>query len=252
MTLLLPLFSIFVYALAFLWMLLAVLVSLPLLLFMPFHRFQAQLPARMLACVPWFAGCPIRIRYLPGYERARPSLYCANHVSAIDPFVLLAAIRVPFCGVVADFHTRIPVYGRLMKLSRAIPVRADRSGNAAEVTAQVKERVALGISIGVMPEAHRTLDGKVIPFRRGAFFMARDAGLPVVPLAIRGLFEILPKGNWVLRPGAIEVLVGPQIETAGLTDDEVGALAERCRSWIAAWAERGEALPVATLSAVKG
>lgn len=247
MTLLLPLFSIFVYALAFVWMLLAILVSLPFLPFVPFYRIQAQLPARMLGWLPWFAFCPIRIRYHARFDRQRPSLYCANHVSALDPYVILAAIPVPFCAVVADFHLRVPVYGWLMRMSRAISVHLDRAGASAEVTAQVKDRVARGISICVMPEAHRTLDGKMIPFRRGAFFMARDAGLPVVPIAIRGLYRILPKGNWVLRPGFIEVQVGPQIETAGLTDEEVGALAERCHGWIAAYAERGEILPAEAL-----
>lgn len=70
--------------------------------------------------------------------------------------------------------------------------------------------------------------------------MARDAGLPVVPLAVRGLHAICPKGSWLLRPGTIDVYVGPQVETAGLSDEEVGALAVRFQRAIGEYVRTGE------------
>ena len=68
---------------------------------------------------------------------------------------------------------------------------------------------------------------KVGPFKRGVFFMAREANIPVVPLAVHGIHQVNCKGKYTFTPGQITVYVGAQHETSGLTDDEVHALAER-------------------------
>ncbi|MBI3272264.1 MAG: 1-acyl-sn-glycerol-3-phosphate acyltransferase [Planctomycetes bacterium] len=232
--------SVGVWTLSFLWMTVAILVSLPFLPFMRFERLQPLLPGRMLAMIPRWTLSSIRVEHHPGFDPNRVSVILPNHTSMMDAHLLLRAIPTGFCGVMNAAHVWIPVYGWLMRLGNAIPLPKNREGRTAEITAAAKERASRGISIIVFPEAHRTLDGKLREFRRGGFFMARDAGLPVVPMAIRGMYEVFPKGTWIMRPGDVTIHVGPQVETAGLTDEQVGELAARVRAWISAIVERGE------------
>jgi 1-acyl-sn-glycerol-3-phosphate acyltransferase len=88
--------------------------------------------------------------------------------------------------------------------------------STAEIAAAARQRITEGLSILVYPEAHRTRDGKVHDFKKGAFLLARDVGLPIVPLATRGMFEMNRKGTWLFRPSKITLYVGAPIETVGL------------------------------------
>jgi len=232
-----------VWPLAFAWMALDALLSFLVLPFLRFERFQAVFPHRMLAMVPWLVFSPVHVRYHARFDPKRVCVFAANHTSMLDAHVCLAALHVPLCGVMNWWHLKVPAYGWLMRLGNAIPIYPQGENKTSEVTAAARERASRGISILVFPEAHRTLDGKLRPFKRGVFFMARDAGLPIVPLATRGLYTVMPKGRYYMRPGRIEVWVGPPVETAGLTDAQIGELAERVRQYVAAFAERGEIAP---------
>lgn len=214
---------------------LVVLLSIPVSLFIPFARFQGGIPAWVVGRLPHLTLSSIRITCDPGYDPKRVSMYVQNHVSSMDGYVSIRALPHPFCGLLNESHLRIPGYGWIMRLGNAIGVPKDRSGRTAALTRAAMERATRGISLLVFPEAHRTRDGAMRPFRKGVFFMARDAGLPVVPVAVRGLWEILPRGQWIPRPGRIEIHIGAAIETDGLSDDEVGELAVRTQDTIQAW-----------------
>jgi 1-acyl-sn-glycerol-3-phosphate acyltransferase len=129
-----------------------------------------------------------------------------------------------------------------MKMASGIPVFPRSSGRTAEITEAAIDRVQnKRISILVFPEGHRTRDGQVQDFKRGVFFMARDAGIPIVPFAIRGFHEVNRAGNWLFHPfKPVEIYLGKQIETVGLSDDEVKELAAQTQKIIADFVERGE------------
>lgn len=233
--------SIVAWILAFTWMVVLVVVSLPITLFIPFERFQTGWPHSLTGWTLRVTLSRIRIVYDPRFDRTRPSMFVQNHVSMLDAHCACAAVPVPLCGLENASHLKLPAYGWLMRLANAIAVEKG-SGRFAKIACDIRERMSRGISILVFPEAHRTLDGKVRPFKRGVFQIARDAGIPVVPLAVRGMFEVLPKGTMLARPGTIEIYMGPQIETAGLGDDQVAELADRVRDVISAWVERRETM----------
>ncbi len=214
---------------------LVVLVSLPISLLIPFERFQGGIPAWLIGRLPYLTLSPIRITRAEGFDPTRASMYVMNHVSSMDGYVAVRTLPHPFCGLLNESHLKIPGYGWIMRLGNAIGVPADRSGRTAALTRAATDRKSRGISVLVFPEAHRTRDGQMRPFRRGVFFMARDAALPVVPVAVRGLHEILPRGHWVPQPGCIEVHLFEALETAGLSDDEIGQLAERTQQQIQSW-----------------
>ncbi len=181
----------------------------------------------------------VKIVYDPGFDPKRTSVFMQNHVSWIDGQLACIAIPHAFCGLFNYWHYRVPGYGWIMWLARGIRVFPRSQGRTAEITAQAKDRVAMGISILAFPEGHRTRDGKIGPHKRGTYFMARDAGLPVVPLCVRGLYGVNRKGTWQFWPGRIVVYVGAQMETAGLNDEQIGELADRMRAVHVDFCDRG-------------
>jgi len=236
----LAVFSLGVWTAAFAWMSAVAAAAIALLPVVSFKRSHGFVGAPGMAACLRLTLSRLRVTYDPGFDPARRGVFCQNHVSVLDGHVACAVIPHAFCGLMNHTHFRIPGYGWLMSLGRGIAVYPRASGRTAEIAQAARERAAYGLSILAFPEGHRTLDGDVREFRRGVFFMARDAGLPVVPVAVRGLFRVCPKGSWLIRPGAVEVYVGPQVETAGLSDEEVGALAARLQRAIGGYVRTGD------------
>lgn len=166
------------------------------------------------------------------WDPNEPCVFVANHVSALDGNLSTYVIRRPYCGLENAAHFRVPIYGWLMKMGRGIPVPAERGERYAHILEAGKSRIAENVAILTFPEGHRTRDGAVNPFRSGPFRLARDLEVPVVPIAVRGLQQILPKGAFFIRPGTVEVHVGAPLRMAGLDDAEVEAVAEKTRQRI--------------------
>ena len=231
------LWSIIAWVLSFAAMLLVVLVCLPLTLIVPFERIQGGWPAALVGFVPRLTLSRFTVRHDPQHDAKRVSVYVMNHTSMMDGHVAVGSLPHPFCGIQNAAHLKIPGYGWLMRMANAIPVYKKATRRTEMLIEAARERASRGISILSFPEAHRTLDGTVRPFRTGVFRMAREAGLPVVPVALRGMFHVLPKGRWYLRPGHLDVYIGPQYETAGLSDDDLAQLAQTCHGVITNYIE---------------
>ncbi len=175
----------------------------------------------------------------PDFDPQRRSMYVQNHVNLMDAHAACCALSHAFCGIMNEWQFKIPFYGSIMRHAGGIPVRPGNANRYSEIAEAARERVAQGLSILVYPEAHRTRDGKVHDFKKGAFLMARDAGLPIVPLATRGMFEMNRKGTWLFKPSKISIYVGAPIETLGLSDDQLRAVIERTQQIIRDFSEHG-------------
>lgn len=216
-----------------------VVICVPLMAFIPFERIQGGIPAAIFGRIPYLTLSRMTVTWDPSFDPKRVSVFCANHTSMLDGFLAVRALPHPFCGVENAEHLQLPGYGWCMRMANAIPIHKNVPDRTARLTLAAKERASRGIGIIAFPEGHRTVDGTMRPFRTGAFFMARDAGLPIVPVSFRGSFQVLPKGTIIPRPGHhLDLYVGPQLETAGLSDDEVRALAARAREIVAGWLEQ--------------
>jgi 1-acyl-sn-glycerol-3-phosphate acyltransferase len=88
----------------------------------------------------------------------------------------------------------------------------------------------------IFPEGTRTRDGQLGPFKKGGFHLAMEAGVPIVPIALRGTRALMPRGSLRVKSGEVFVTIGPPISTSGLTIDDRPALIERVRDAIAAMA----------------
>lgn len=166
--------------------------------------------------------CPTQVTYDPTFDPNRRSVFGQNHVNLLDAFIASKAIPHVFCGLMHKWQFKIPIYGWMMAVSKGIPVDPKNpKGILTNMTDEAKKRNADGFSILTFPEGGRTLDGSVRKFKRGVFLMARDAGYPVVPVAVEGNFEVNRKGSRLFKPGKINVHVGPQMETIGLSDRQL-------------------------------
>ena len=214
-------------------------LSLPLSLIVPFEKTMPYLPQPIMGLMPRVSLGRFRVTYHPDFDPKRISFFMMNHTSILDASVALRAIPHAFCGIQHAHHFNVPLYGWLMKRGNGIGVTKGEQGQAQQVALQVQDRVRRKISILGFPEGRRTQNGRLLPFRRGLFIMARNSGVPVVPLVARGLWQILPRGEWVVRPHPLDVYVGPQIETAGLSDEQVERLAQAFYRFSADYVERG-------------
>jgi 1-acyl-sn-glycerol-3-phosphate acyltransferase len=166
----------------------------------------------------------------PDVDPDRPYIFCQNHVNHFDFFVLYPATPHFMQGLELEDHFRWPVYGWFMKQRGTIPVRAGMRGQVAEIRERFRAEVEQGHSILAFPEGRRTLDGRVGPFKSGVFYIARDLGIPIVPVAVTGLQDVMRVGSLLIRPGRdVTVHCLEPVETAGIPDEEMEALVERVR-----------------------
>lgn len=170
----------------------------------------------------------------PAVDPDRPYLFAQNHVNLLDHVTLYPATPHFKQGLELESHFRIPVYGWFMRARGTIPVRSGSAGQSPEIMERMRREVSAGHSILAFPEGTRTLDGQVGTFRKGVFYIARDLGLPVVPVAVCGMYEVLRKGSGLIRPGEVTVYVEAPIETAGLPDASIPELAQRVQAAVAA------------------
>jgi 1-acyl-sn-glycerol-3-phosphate acyltransferase len=180
-------------------------------------------------------GARWRAEVDPAIDPAKPYLFASNHVNLLDHATMYPATPHFKQGLELESHFRIPVYGWFMRMRGTIPVRrvADRLAHE-ELRQHIAAEVGRGHSILAFPEGTRTRDGRVGRFRKGIFRIARDLSLPVVPVAVTGMFEILRAGSALFRPGRqVVVWCGAPIPTEGVPDGDLADLAERVRAPIA-------------------
>lgn len=132
----------------------------------------------------------------------------ANHQSHVDiPTLFVALPMVPGFLAKAELR-RVPLFGRAMEVGGHVFVDRAAHARAIEAIAAAAGQVREGGSIVIFPEGTRSRHREVMPFKKGGFHLAKQAGVPVVPIGIRGTAEILPKHELAIRPGRVEVHVG--------------------------------------------
>ena len=176
------------------------------------------------------AGIKIRRHGLEQLEQGASYIFCITHVSLLDLFVVFQSIPYFHRSFQDISHFKIPIYGGCVRVFGQIPVDRKNKEFNRQAFARAVEMIHGGDSFVVFPEGHRTRDGRLGPFYPGAFRLAVQAGVPVVPMGLRGLRNICPAGDWRVRPGRVDVMFGEPIPTAGLTEENVDDLSRRARA----------------------
>lgn len=183
----------------------------------------------------FFATAGLRVR-MEGEENIPPGacLFLANHTSALDPLALFISIPRRIAFMAKEELFRIPMLGLAMRSARFISVdRASREAAAASANRAVSQ-LRQGVSMVIYPEGTRSPDGRLLPFKRGAFLIAIRAGRPVVPVSIVGAERLLPKGEGRIRPGKILIRFHPAMEMSAYVESDRELLRERVRAAVAA------------------
>jgi 1-acyl-sn-glycerol-3-phosphate acyltransferase len=157
------------------------------------------------------AGAKVRVEPLPPLP-AGPLIFAVNHESALDILALLKTLPRPFRFVAKQELFDLPVFGWYLSIGGHVAV--DR-GNRARAVASLRragEIVRGGTSLLVFPEGTRSKDGRILPFKKGPFVLAVEAGVPVVPVAISGAGAITPKGHIAVVPGEIRIALGAPVD----------------------------------------
>ncbi len=140
-----------------------------------------------------------------------PVVFACNHASQMDILALYIALPVPFRFLVKKELFKVPLLGYAMKKAGYIPIDRKNSRAAVKSMKEAAQRLKRGASIVIFPEGTRSVDGRLQPFKEGGFMLAVRSGCPVVPVAIKGSHDVMPKGALLARPGRIVVNVGEPI-----------------------------------------
>ena len=162
----------------------------------------------------------------------RPYVFVANHSSNADPF-LVAMLPWEMKWLSKKSIFDIPLLGWQMRVAGDVEVERGNKESSRRAIEELRERLGRKLSIIVFPQGTRSPDGTVGPFREGAFRLAIEAGVDVVPLAVSGTAESLPKGSIAFRKTSASVTVLPPVSTKGLTVEDAPRLAEQVREEIA-------------------
>lgn len=170
-----------------------------------------------------------------GHENIVPGqsyIVTPNHQSNADILGLLLRLPVPFRWVIKKELLKIPLFGWALASTGAISLnRADRSASVRSLRDGTKE-IEPGWSVLIYPEGTRTPDGKLLPFKKGAFMMAVQTGIPILPVTSNGAYKIMPRNTLLFRAGHITITIGEPIATQGLTEQDVPELMQRTRDAI--------------------
>jgi len=181
----------------------------------------------------FFSGAKIKVVRSPGFDPQKTSFFISNHVNLFDPFALYCAIPQFVRGWELESHFNIPIYGWLMKRFGNVPVPdVRRPSDLRRMWRLTRDAINGGTSLIVFPEAKRTRNGRVDEFQDGAFRVAQQLEIPIVPVSIVGSIQHHRTGHWMFWPATISVHLHDTIDTSGMSKEEVPGLRERVRDLV--------------------
>jgi 1-acyl-sn-glycerol-3-phosphate acyltransferase len=176
----------------------------------------------MLSSSCHLAGVRLTVDGLDRIPRDRACIFMSNHVSNLDPPALISLIPGRTSAFMKRSLMNLPILGTGFRQGEFIAV--DRSGNPADAQRSVAEAqrvLAKGVHITTFVEGTRSPDGRMLPFKKGPFFLAMAAGAPCIPISIHGTETIMRKGSLSIHPGVAHIIFHSPIDPGAFaTRDE--------------------------------
>ena len=160
----------------------------------------------------WLTGVRVKTVGLENLDPARTYIFMSNHVSNIDPPITIPLIPRRSSVMVKKELFRFPILGRAMRMGSLVPVDRGNRDAGIEAVRAAKQVVQQKLNMIIYVEGKRSFDGKLLPFKKGPFYLAMECGVPVVPLTITGTHYVMPKGRFSIKPGIVTVIFHPPIE----------------------------------------
>lgn len=180
------------------------------------RRLTANLQTRLLGDVGrGLSGLTFEIEGEDYLSAARPAVFIFNHQSLLDAIVIAHLLRRDAVGFCKHEAANAPLLGRLLRQMDTVFVDRD-SGDQAGTLKRALAVIQEGRSLVIAPEGTRSTLGDLQPFRHGAFWLAKKAGVPIIPLVLHNMKDALPKGGLLIRPATVRVSVLPPIQPGSI------------------------------------
>ena len=212
------------------------------------------IPSAAIVCFPWtlitrkidflyntamkiarigvrLGGVKVEVVGLERFDNQGTYIYMCNHVSNIDPPIVIPAIPKRTSVLVKKEVFRIPVLATAMRMGSLVPV--DRTDRDSAITSlkKAQEVLASGVNMTVFPEGTRSQTGELLPFKKGPFYMALESGVSIIPMTVLNTKAIWPKGRFAINPGTATVVFHAPIDPKEYPDRD--ELVEAVRQSIA-------------------
>jgi 1-acyl-sn-glycerol-3-phosphate acyltransferase len=212
-------------------------IALTTLVLAPMIIIRSMLPRAALStyrlgrmwnwCVAKFMGLTFSISGTENITPGASYIITPNHQSFADILALFVNLPIPFSWVIKKELLKIPLFGKALGATGAICLdRSDRE-KSVESLKEGSAKLSDGWSVVIYPEGTRTPDGLLHAFKKGAFMMAVQTGIAILPVTCNGAFKVMPKRTFLFRPGHITLTIGNPILTKGLTVAGVPELMDR-------------------------
>ena len=158
------------------------------------------------------AGIRVQTVGLDQLDPKRTYVFMSNHVSNIDPPIMLPLIPRRTSVMAKKELFDYPLLGKTMRIGRWFRWTAEIGTQASRRCGPPPRSCGKGINMTIYVEGHRSFDGKLLPFKKGPFYLAMECGVPVVPVTISGSHYVMPKGRFAIKPGTVTLTFHPPIE----------------------------------------
>jgi len=165
----------------------------------------------------YLAFCPVKVRGKENLKKRQSVVFVANHQGAFDIFLMYGFLGVPIKWMMKKGLAKIPLVGAACRAAGFIFVDNSTPRTAQRSIAEAEQQLKTGDSLVVFPEGSRTPDGKMHRFLKGAFRVALDLNLPIVPITLNGPYHVMPIGSKIIRPHRMEMVIHPPISVDNLS-----------------------------------
>jgi 1-acyl-sn-glycerol-3-phosphate acyltransferase len=178
----------------------------------------------------WLAGVRVEAVGLDRFDHSGTYIFMTNHASNLDPPIQVRLLPRRTSVLTKEELFHYPILGRAMRLGSLVPVDRGNRNAGLEAVRAAKQVVAKGINMLIYVEGKRSSDGKLLPFKKGPFYLAMECGVPIVPMTIVGTHYAMPKRRFTVKPGPVKVIFHSPIlpQDFGARED----LMERVRATI--------------------
>jgi len=160
----------------------------------------------------WLTGVSVEIIGADRFDHARSYIFMTNHVSNLDPPIQIPLIPRRTSVMVKKELFKTPILGRAMRMALLVPVDRGNRDAGIEAVRAAKKVVEQGLNMTIYVEGKRSFDGKLLPFKKGPFYLAVECGVPVIPMTIVGTHYAMPKARFSIKPSKVQVIFHDPIE----------------------------------------
>ncbi len=160
-------------------------------------------------------------------DNTQSYIFVANHQSTFDIFLIYGWLDNKFKWIMKNEVAKMPMIGRACKAAGHIFIDRTNARAALRSIEAAAKRLVDGMSVVIFPEGTRTRNGEIQRFRKGAFQLASNLDLPIVPVTIKGAYEALPRDSYIIRPGKISMIFHEPIDTQNYNHDNIHELIQQ-------------------------